>query len=215
MSKPRPIVVGGQYGKLTVLGFDGVRNHSKFWNCVCVCGKFCTIRTSALNNGSTKSCGCLQREIAGRSIRNAVRRNTTHGKSNTPAYQIWTNMMRRCYRSGTKGYADYGGRGIGVCERWKDFANFLEDLGQPPERGMQLERINNYADYSPKNCCWATRMQQCRNKRNNINITYQGRTQCLKDWANELRISYKLAWKKIRKGMNPCFVFVQMCNAKL
>ncbi len=94
-----------------------------------------------------------------------------HGMTGTKEWYSWISMKQRCYNSNDRGYKNYGGRGIRVCERWTDermgFLNFLSDLGKCPE-GLMLERINNDGDYEPGNCKWATRTEQNRNKRNSI-----------------------------------------------
>lgn len=95
----------------------------------------------------------------------------------------------------------YIGRGITVCDRWLVFENFLADMGEPPAVGLTLERKNNDGNYEPDNCVWATRKQQHRNRTGIHLITYQGRTQCLKDWAAELGMNYaSLRWRLIRQG---------------
>lgn len=92
-----------------------------------------------------------------------------HGKSNTSIYHRWEVMIARCYNPRFAQYKDYGGRGIQVCDRWRDFVNFYEDMGDPPE-GHQLDRIDNDGDYGPENCRWVTPRQNMRN-RNRVSKT--------------------------------------------
>lgn len=89
------------------------------------------------------------------------------------AYTVWYAMVRRCTKPTHKDYPNYGGRGIAVCGRWLTFSNFLKDMGEPPP-GLSLDRINNDGDYHPTNCRWATNLEQMRNKRNSLKVSWKG-----------------------------------------
>jgi hypothetical protein len=125
-----------------------------------------------------------------------------HGHSTrtitTPTYKSWQNMRRRCVGGGVaeNRYLD---RGIVICDRWNDFANFLADMGERPHK-KELDRINNDGNYEPSNCRWATRDEQMRNTSRTITLTHNGKTQCLKDWAVELRIAPHLLLWRFRKN---------------
>lgn len=114
-----------------------------------------------------------------------------------PLYVVWRGMKDRCGRKGNKAYKHYGGRGVKVCERWRnDFWAFVEDMGERPE-GASLDRIDNNGDYEPGNVRWASQKEQCRNRRDNSFYTYRGETKCLSEWSEELGmtssvISYRL-----------------------
>ena len=114
--------------------------------------------------------------------------NFKHGKSKTPSYGIWRAMHDRCKNPKSHAWDLYGGRGITVCEEWGSFENFYADMGDVPA-GMSLDRKNNDKGYSPDNCRWASREEQGRNRRTNHHLTYQGKTQCIADWADELGMS--------------------------
>lgn len=115
--------------------------------------------------------------------------NKTHGMSKTPIYRLWASMITRCHYEGAINYKHYGGRGIKVCERWKkSFAAFYEDMGDRPGKNYSLDRIDNNGDYYKENCRWAEIKIQRRNRRNNIYITYNGKTQIIQDWAKEFNI---------------------------
>jgi hypothetical protein len=96
-------------------------------------------------------------------------------------------MLKRCKNKNTPSFENYGGRGIKVCEEWEDFANFLRDMGVKPE-GLTLERIENDLGYFKENCKWATRAEQSRNTRRTRFLTFSGKTMCVVDWAQHLKI---------------------------
>lgn len=115
-----------------------------------------------------------------------------HGHSSwkmppSPTYNSWRGMLGRCRNPGHASYPNYGGRGIQICSRWLEFKNFLEDMGSRPE-GTTLDRIDVDGNYCPENCRWATNAEQARNRNANRILTYNGKSQCLSDWASELGI---------------------------
>lgn len=132
----------------------------------------------------------------------------THGMSRTAMYKRWRSMRNRCENPNAPVYKNYGGRGIRVCERWRDFELFAADMGPAPS-GCSIDRINNDGNYEPGNCRWATRADQNRNTRRVHLITHEGRTQCVADWALELGLSwttarYRLGPKRVRQKIARC-----------
>lgn len=204
---PRKIadLSGRVFGRLTVeaRGADYVSPKGKRipqWRCRCECGGGAEVPTSILLRGATVSCGCYMRE-------RISARSRTHGRSRTRLYGLYRSMLQRCCDPGCPAYADYGGRGIKVCDRWlgKDgFANFATDMGEKPP-GLTLERNDVNGDYSPENCCWATRKAQARNTRKTIYIAINGKTRPLAEWAEisgltqaTLRRRVELGWPEDR-----------------
>ena len=112
-----------------------------------------------------------------------------HGMRHTPEYEIWKSMKQRCYNPKNKRYSDWGGRGIKMCDRWKNsFKNFIEDMGKRPPDKHSIDRIDNDKDYCPENCKWATLDEQVNNARSNILITYNGKTLNVSQWSKLVNI---------------------------
>jgi hypothetical protein len=155
----RPVDISGRvFGRLKALHPYGLASSRAIsWLCLCTCGNVVVVSGSKLRYGSSKSCGCLSRDLAS-SL------NRTHGMSGTPTYSTWLAMWARCTNPANAGWLNYGGRGIAVCARWRKFENFLADMGIKPE-GLTLERKNNEKGYNRSNCCWATWSEQNLNKR--------------------------------------------------
>jgi hypothetical protein len=148
---------GKRYGYLIVVKYHGQNKHHRAcWECRCDCGNVIIASAPHLDVGDTKSCGCRKGTLV-------------HGHSrqygNSRTYTTWLSMRQRCLNPNNIGYADYGGRGITICQEWIDsFEAFLRDMKERPE-GMTLDRINVNGDYEPGNCRWATPKQQRANQR--------------------------------------------------
>ena len=120
-------------------------------------------------------------------------------RQQAPEYIAWANMLRRCRNPNHPSWKNYGGRGIGVCERWKSYDNFLSDMGRKPSPLHTLERNNNELGYGPENCRWSTRHQQLINRRNNWMITRDGLTLCSSDWCRRVGLKYMTFWVRVKR----------------
>jgi hypothetical protein len=194
-------LVGQVFGRLTVVSYAGKYPASRTsqWNCRCECGVATVVDSTRLKNGATKSCGCLQRELLGE-------RAKTHGLSRSPEYRVWKKMRSRCGNPGEKQYADYGGRGITVCDRWQGgngFANFISDMGRRPSAKHQIDRRDNDGPYNPENCRWATAAIQRRNCRpHHLHLVeLNGTSMCLTDAAQLLGMTRKRLRRKLSAGV--------------
>lgn len=174
--KPNYRLLGQNFGLLTVQEYAG----DGLWKCLCCCGNVTLVDHYRLVKKKTKSCGCVRTEW-----------QCTHRATKTPEYNVFRMMHQRCSNPNYNRYYDYGGRGITIGDRWSGengFQNFLSDMGKRPSLIHKLDRRNNDGPYSPDNCRWATPMEQQRNMRSNVMLTYHGETMCLKDWAKRLGI---------------------------
>lgn len=191
-------LTGIRSGRLVAVKRNGKGpQRQAMWLCLCDCGKEVTVMAQSLTRQRTKSCGCYGREVWREQA--AVMRSHKkkgHGCYGTPTHKSWTSMHARCTYPGTNGYHNYGGRGIGVCERWEKFENFLSDMGERP-RGTTIERKDQNGNYEPSNCVWATNGEQARNRRNNHLIEFQGITKCLSDWASDIGVTPTTLMKRI------------------
>lgn len=169
-------MIGQRFGRLVVIGEAPRFNGHKMLVCQCDCGSIKTAYQSKMIKGHTRSCGCF-------SIDSRRERMTTHGKTGTRAYIIWKHIRQRCHNPKDAAFKDYGGRGITVCDRWREsFENFLADMGECP-LGLEIDRIKNDKGYEPGNCKWSTKTENCRNRRSNRLITHNGETRLSVEWA--------------------------------
>lgn len=171
-------ITGNKYGKLTVENFEGMgKNGQSLWECKCECGIIKTIQKNSLISGKTKSCGCLKKNGT----------HKTHGMKGTRLYRCWQAMKTRCGNPKAKGYENYGGRGIKICDEWENsFEEFAKwAMANQYTKYKTLDRIDNNGDYQPSNCRWATKKEQANNQRSNRFLAINGVTMNLQQWADK------------------------------
>lgn len=180
-------LAGQRFGSLVVSGAAGSRtaNGGLIWDCVCDCGSLVQYRGDLLKSGRRKSCG-----------------QHNDGRSDTSEYSIWLTMRARCTNPKNHKFADYGGRGIRVCDRWLSFDNFLADMGPRPSPQHSLERKENSGNYEPSNVRWATAKEQANNTRGNRLITINGETRPMTAWLQHYKISKRAFYLRLSKGWN-------------
>lgn len=187
-----------RFGKLTVIK---KHNQDKWggwnWLCMCDCGNETVVSGGHLRGLKTKSCGCSRKET----------KNFTHKMTGSRLYKVWHAMKSRCYYEKSEMFKHYGGRGIMVCDEWKNsFISFYDwsiknGYDENAERGQcTIDRIDVNGNYEPNNCRWATIKQQANNTRRNHLIKYNGKTQTVSQWANELGVEPDSIFNRLQKG---------------
>lgn len=188
-------LTGQRFSKLFVKGRSQKTNKSGsfYWSCICDCGQEKDILGTSLRDGKSKSCGC------GMAI---TQFQVKHNMVGTRTYNAWAGMKKRVLNPNTEKKKRIYGH-LEICDRWvESFEEFRKDMGVAPTEKHTIDRIDGTKGYSPDNCRWATQAEQNRNYSLNRNLTFNGKTQCVMDWAKELGISPFLIYNRIRAGWN-------------
>lgn len=182
---------GERIGKLTIVR-RGQNGGATRWICTCDCSPNTEFEALASSFARGKrSCGC-----------DVVPARRTHGRSRSPEYQSWQHIKSRCHNPRDAAYANYGGRGIAVCARWREsFVAFFDDMGLRPSSGHSIDRINNDGNYEPGNCRWATETQQARNMRTNVPVP--GLASSIAGAAELTGLNRDMLRARIHRGLTP------------
>lgn len=166
--------------------------------CRCDCGQERTVQLSNLRSGNSKSCGCFLREQVSRQF-------ATHRGSRTRLYGIWTKIIDRTCNPSVPCYKRYGGRGIVMCDEWRNSYAAFRDWAQVNgyHDDLTIERKDVNGNYEPDNCTWIPQGKQAWNRRTSLLVTIDGRTQCLAAWAEEFGVKYKAVWQLVSRGRTP------------
>ena len=190
-------LTGKRFGRLTVIGIDSKKKgRRKYWICQCDCGTIKSIRSDTLK--VVKSCGCLKRE---QDILN-LKIKTNHGMTHHIAFTIWDAMMNRCYNPKNIGYKNYGGRGIGVCEDWKNvkiFCEWMDENGY--DKTLSIERKGVNGNYCPENCYLIPKKEQCFNTRKTRYIEIDGERIPVAKTAREVGLEPDLVYERWKRGI--------------
>lgn len=181
-------LTGQRFGRLTVIGRDDKVTRKTYWICQCDCGTIKSVRADILKAGKTISCGCKKKE----QDKINLTAHHSHLQSSTTLYKRWQYIKNRCYNEHDPRYSNYGGRGIKMCDEWKDdFASFFEWANQSGySEGLTIDRIDVNGNYEPNNCRWADNKTQCNNRTTNINITIGNATKTLTEWCEIFEVDY-------------------------
>lgn len=206
------IRIGSSFNRWTVIGaperYGCYRTPHALSRCECGTEKMVGCR--AMLTGVSRSCGCLRTETLNSEqhrakMRAAPRRRAEPVPKAPPeeGRDTWAGMLDRCHNPQSQSYRHYGGRGIAVCDRWRNsFRDFINDMGLKPTPRHTIDRIDNNGDYDPGNCRWATATQQARNRRKNRMLMVRGETLCLSEWAERAGRSAATVAQRIKRGLS-------------
>lgn len=201
------IKVGEVYARLSVVSEAGKNKAgSKLFACNCSCGKTGVFVGSRLKRGETRSCGCFHAEVTSKIA-------STHGKSGSGAHRSWAAMLERCNSERNIGYANYGGRGITVCEEWRKFEAFYQDMGDRPQ-GMTLDRIDPNGNYCKDNCRWLSKKMQNRNRRDNRLFEFQGKGRTIPEIAEMVGLKEPTLRRRLMTVVEPLEIAVRPAIVK-
>jgi hypothetical protein len=201
-------LAGQRFGRLLVQQRSDNVGRRTTWLCRCDCGTMKIALTEKLRSGQTRSCGCFRIEVAGQAT---ITHGAKRGRKTPKEYKAWSHAKGRCYNARDPKYPIYGGRGIAMCDRWRDdFAAFFADMGTAPP-GTTLDRLDVNGHYEPGNCRWATPREQANNTRKNVMVDFSGRRMTLKQVARAVNVKYVRLHELVRyRGLSVADAIAKM-----
>lgn len=196
MGRPAKDLTGMHFGSLTVLSREIVSSTDKrvAWRCLCSCGNEVIVKSNNLLSGHKISCNCFRSE-------RMAKLNLKHGDSYSRLYNIYEKMKQRCTNPKDCNYANYGARGIKVCDEWKKYETFRDwALSHGYCDYLSIDRIDVNGDYSPENCRWATGKEQSNNRRSSVKLEHNGEVRTLAEWCQLLGLNYKTVSRRYLTG---------------
>lgn len=204
-------MTGLQFGDLKVIAFDQMKKENAYWRCLCACGRETTVRGTSLRTGTTKSCGCGSRRAALNNLEKRAREAQSRGVIRRQWKDLYRNMRNRCENPSDKRFENYGGRGIKVCDEWKNsrrkFYDWVRSAGWQP--GLSIDRIDVDGDYCPENCRFVDMFVQQNNTTRNRWLTWEGRTQTVAQWARELNVRPHALQHRVDRNWTIDRIFLQ------
>ena len=189
-------ITGKTFGKWTVIKrAENDKYKSARWLCRCECGNEHIVRGADLRSGKSKNCGCVNKN-------NFKKMIYKHGREGTRLYRTWSSIKARCYNKNYHKYYRYGGRGITVCDEWKnDFMSFYKwAMANGYKDNLTIDRIDNDGNYEPNNCRWVTNKEQANNKSTNVFVEYKGLKKTVAEWSRYFNCDYEKLRVQIHKN---------------
>lgn len=191
-------LTGKRFGRLVVIGVDDRGTRKTYYNCQCDCGNVKSVRADSLLCGAIRSCGCMKKE----QDRINLEANHSHKQSGTRLYKIWQGMKKRCYNPHDTRYDRYGGRGIIICDEWRENFQAFHDwaVQNGYDETLTIDRVDNDGNYCPENCRWSSNEEQARNRSSNIKITIGNATKTLTEWCEIFQVDYRMVLARYKRN---------------
>lgn len=208
-SEYKGIKSGDIFDRLVTISVEKTKGFG-VWKCKCDCGNIVYVPAVNLRNGRKRSCGCLRKEMT-----RELGKRHTHGMAHTRLYNTWHSMKTRCNPNAKTNSKIYSDRGIKVCSEWQNFEPFMKwALENGYSDNLTIDRIDVNGDYCPENCRWITMSEQQLNKRTNVKIEHNGKTQTISEWSKETGLSFAVIHWRYKQGKTGDDLFKPLFKSK-